>query len=563
MRDSTPTYPTRRAARTVLAAMAAVALAWTAGPGASQLPAQAQQAADSVVVEEISVTVGPDRAALTAELSDGTRADIALEDGDVVVAGEERAGYTPGGELESAWRDFLRTSVDPTAANLAATLGDWSPPRGADSEAAEVLTAAVSDLASVAQRSEAAATAAPDTGREEGAAAAADTGTLAGEETRVAPPGRPLNELRDGLRRLRSSLERVGRGVGAIGEASLVVHDDYEIEEDRTVDGDVALLSGDLTVAGDVTGDVLVLDGELVLESTATVQGDILQVGGSVTNRGGTIDGELVSVGGDRAITRDMEESFGEPSAPPEPDESREQRYRPDRGIGWAIWDTVRDGFGALFTTLSFFVVLAILGAIPIFFAREQFETTVATVRHSFGRSFLLGLAGQVLFLPALVVLAVGILTVPLIPVFMLAVALACVGGYLAVGYAVGDVIREKGYDWPGGLGSGPYRTLLVGLAVLLLLFGVLAVLEFFGDMAGPLQVLSLLGAITVSWVATTAGFGAVALSYAGARDDWAGPGGPGGGATPPVPPADDESPPPPGPEAGGESPGTEEGHRA
>ena len=548
-----PTRTIRRTARTALAAMAAAVLAWAAGPGASPLPAQAQEA----VVEEVSVTVGPDRAALTAELSDGTRSDIALEDGDVVVAGEERASYTPGGELESAWRDFLRTSVDPTGANLASALQAWSPPSGADSAAAEVLTAAVAELASVARRSAPAATAASDTVPDEGeGAAAADTGTLTGEGTRVVPSGRPLDELRDGLRRLRSSLERVGRGVGAIGEASLVVHDDYEIESDRTVDGDVALLSGELTVAGDVTGDVLVLDGELVLESTAAVEGDILQVGGSVTNRGGSIGGELVSVGGDRAITRDMEESFGEPPAPPERDDrSWEERYGPDRGIGWAIWDNLRDGFSKLSLTISFFIVLAILGAIPLYFARGEFEVTAATVRHSFVRSFLLGLAGQVLFLPALVVLAVGILTVPLIPVFMLAVALAFAGGYVAVGYAVGDLIGERGYDWLRQLAAGPYRTLLVGLAALQILYVVISFLDFFGGITGPLYGMTWAGATIVTWIAFTAGFGAVALSYAGTRDDWAGPGGPGGGATPPVPPADDESPPPPGPETGGPSP--------
>lgn len=553
MRQSTSTI--RRTARTVLAAVAAAALAWTwtSGPGASPLPAQAQEAADTAVVEELSVTVGPDRAALTAELSDGTGTEVALEDGDVVVAGEERAAYTPGGELDSAWRDFLRNSVDPGGADLASALQGWSAPSGADSAATEALTAAVAELAGVARRS------APT------AAAAPDTGTLAGEETRVVPSGRPLDELRGALERLRSSLERVGRGVGAVGESSLVVHDDYEIEEGRTVDGDVALLSGELTVAGAVAGDVLVLDGNLVLESTASVEGDVLQVGGSVTSRGGSIGGDLVSVGGDRAITRDVEESFGEPPTPPETDH-RVERYGPDRGIGWTIWDNLRDAFSKLSLTISFFIVLAILGAIPLYFAREEFEITAATVRHSFVRSFLLGLAGQVLFLPALVVLAVGILTVPLIPVFMLAVALAFAGGYVAVGYAVGGLIGERGYDWLRELAAGPYRTLLVGLAALQVLYVVISFLDVFGGIAGPLYGMTWVGATIVTWIAFTAGFGAVALSYAGTRDDWAGPGGPGSGTTPPVPPAGDESPPPPGPEAGGpspEEPGPRAGDRA
>lgn len=556
MRHTTRTT-LRSTASTVLAAVAASALVWAAGPGASPAAAQAQEAADTALVEQVSVTVGPDRAALEAELSDGTRADIALDEGEVLVSGEERAEYTPGGELEAAWRDFLRTSVDPGTADLASALEGWSAPAGADSAAARALTDAVAELAAVARRGAPTAAAGPDTAPDE-EPSTADTATLTDEGTRVVPRGRPMDELRDGLERLRSSLERVGRRVGAIGEASLVVHDDYEIESGRTVDGDVALLSGELAIAGEVAGDVLVLDGDLVLESTATVEGDVLQVGGSVTNRGGTIGGELVSVGGEEAITREMEESLEERRAPPETDDDYwEGRYGPDRGIGWTIWNNVQEGFEKLSLTISFFIVLAILGAIPLYFAREEFEVTAATVRHSFLRSFLLGLAGQVLFLPAVVVLAVGILTIPLIPVFMLAVALAFAGGYVAVGYAVGDMIGERGYDWIRRLASGRYRTLLVGLAALQILYVVISFLDVFGGVTGALYGLTWAGATTVTWIAFTAGFGAVALSYAGTRDDWATPGGPGGpgGSAPPVPPADDGTPPPPGPETGGPSP--------
>ena len=545
MRDST--RPIRNTVRTALSALAAVALLWAAGPGASRAQAQAADA----VVEEVSVRVGPESAELTAELSDGTTRSLALEDGEVLVDGEARAGYASGGELESAWREFLRSSVDPAGANLAAALRGWSPPSGVDSEGADALSGAVAELATVAERGAPTPSAAPDTVPAE--AAAPDTGELVGEGTRVVPSGRPAEELRSRLDRLRDALREIGRGAGALGSASLVVHDDYEIESGETVDGDVALLDGELTIAGDVTGDVLVLDGDLVLEPDASVEGDVLQVGGSVTNRGGRIGGELVSVGGEDLIRREMEEAFGE--APEADRDSWEERYGPDRGIGWTIWDNLRDGFNKLSLTISFFIVLAIVGAIPLYFAREELDVTAGTVRHSFVRSFLLGLAGQVLFLPALVVLAVGVLTIPLIPVFMLAVALAFVGGYVAVGYAVGELIGERGYDWLQRFGSSPYRTLLIGLAALQILYVVISFLDLFGGVTGPLYGLTWAGATTVTWVAFTAGFGAVALSYAGTRDDWAGPGGPGGGEAAAPPTAGGEAPPPPGPETGGPAP--------
>ncbi len=537
MRHPTPTFPYM--ARATLTALAAVALVWAA---ADAEPAPAQEAGQEAVLEEISVRVGPESAELTAEMTDGSTAAVALESGQVLVDGEVRASYESGGELEAAWREFLRDGVDPGAADVPAVLREWSPPAGADPDAASALTSALERLASAA-----------DAGTAAGAAeqeSAADTVELTEEGTRVVPSGRPLEELSSRLDRLRSALERIGGG--ALGGASLVVHDDYEVESGRTVDGSVALLSGELTVSGEVDGDVLVLDGDLVLESGASVAGDVLQVGGTVTNRGGRIAGELVSIGGDEAVTREMEESFGEPPAPPRPDEdSWEERYGPDRSIGQVIWSNLRDGFSKLSLTLSFFIVLAILGAIPLYFARDEFEVATATVEHSFGRSFLLGLAGQVLFFPALVVLAVGVLTIPLIPVFALAVSLAFAGGYLAVGYAVGNLIGERGYDWLQRLASGPYRSLLVGLAALQILYVVISFLDFFGGVAGPLYGLTWAGATTVTWVAFTAGFGAVALSYAGTRDDYAGPGGPGGGTEPPVPAGGEAPPPGPGSGAG------------
>lgn len=552
MRDSTRQI--RSTARTALAALAAAALAWawSAGPGAAA--AVAQEGAPDDRLEEVSVRVGPGTAELSGSMADGSSVTVALEDGEVVVDGETAATYATGGELESAWRDFLRDRVDPGAANVAPALRSWSPPSGADSDAAAAISEALARIASAADAAAGAPSAGEpgptdeEAGTEAGAQETDTAEIMDEEETRVVPSGRSLDDLRSGIDRLRDALRDIGRGaVDAAADASLVVHDDYDIESGRTVDGSVALLSGELTVSGQVDGDVLVLDGDLILEDGSRVGGDVLQVGGAVTNRGGTIGGQLVSVGGEEAISREMAER-AEQSA--REDREFDRRYGPGQAIGYAIWDNLREGFSKLSLTLSFFIVLAVLGAIPLYFARPKFETTARTARHSFGRSFLLGLAAQVLFLPALVVLAVGVLTIPLIPVFMVAVALAFAAGYVAVGYAVGDVVVERGYDWIRRIGSGPYRTLLIGLAALQVLYVVVSVLDFFGGVTGALYGLTWAGATTVTWIAFTAGFGAVALSYAGTRDDYAGPGGPGdGGGEPPVPPTGGESPPPPGPE--------------
>ncbi|MGH7677456.1 MAG: BamA/TamA family outer membrane protein, partial [Gemmatimonadaceae bacterium] len=58
-----------------------------------------------------------------------------------------------------------------------------------------------------------------------------------------------------------------------------------EIAEDRTVEGDVAVINGPVLISGRVTGRVLAINGDVVLRPTARIDGDLLVVGGEVEGR--------------------------------------------------------------------------------------------------------------------------------------------------------------------------------------------------------------------------------------------------------------------------------------
>jgi hypothetical protein len=58
-----------------------------------------------------------------------------------------------------------------------------------------------------------------------------------------------------------------------------------EIDEDRVIDGDVAVLNGPLMISGRVKGRVLAINSDVVLRSTARIDGDLLVVGGEVEGR--------------------------------------------------------------------------------------------------------------------------------------------------------------------------------------------------------------------------------------------------------------------------------------
>ena len=71
-----------------------------------------------------------------------------------------------------------------------------------------------------------------------------------------------------------------------------------EIEQDRVVEGDVAVLDGPLLIAGRVKGRVLAINSDVILRPTARIDGDLLVVGGEVEGR------HVAYVGGETRIYR-------------------------------------------------------------------------------------------------------------------------------------------------------------------------------------------------------------------------------------------------------------------
>lgn len=58
-----------------------------------------------------------------------------------------------------------------------------------------------------------------------------------------------------------------------------------EIDEDRVVDGDLAVLNGPVLISGRVKGRVLAINSDVILRPTARIDGDLLVVGGEVEGR--------------------------------------------------------------------------------------------------------------------------------------------------------------------------------------------------------------------------------------------------------------------------------------
>jgi hypothetical protein len=188
-----------------------------------------------------------------------------------------------------------------------------------------------------------------------------------------------------------------------------------------------------------------------------------------------------------------------------------------------ALERTARNAAGVL----GVFITLLTLGGGLVLFARPNLEVVSDTVSHSFGRSFVTGLLGQILLLPTFGMLVVGLILsvagILLLPfavvVYALLVILGVVGGYLAVAHAVGETYIRRRLA-RGHVGSpNSYRYLFTGLGALVLLWVVWAVFGWVpvaGDLVRG-------AAVLVTWLLATAGFGAALLSRAGIRESFAG----------------------------------------
>ncbi|MBW8873489.1 MAG: polymer-forming cytoskeletal protein [Acidobacteria bacterium] len=240
---------------------------------------------------------------------------------------------------------------------------------------------------------------------------------------------------------------------------------------------DVAALDGSVEVSGQVTGDIVVLRGDVRLAPTARVGGDIFVVGGSVhAAPGAHAGGRMVSYPTASNAWMTLLEG-------------------PSLGLGFASRLVV----GAKLALLAAWAALLLL-----FFAasgRQLLETADGVRREPF-RSFFVGLTGVVslvltgLFFSAF---ARGLIGVPLLILVVILALVLKLWGMVAVFYALGDwvsrhLLRRR---------FRPLNAATIGLLVL----GAVKFLPWFG---------------VVAWTtATFIGIGAALSTKFGRREPW------------------------------------------
>lgn len=288
-------------------------------------------------------------------------------------------------------------------------------------------------------------------------------------------------------------------GLGArLPDAASFTYGDRRIGPDSTFKGIIAVARGNLDVFGTIEGDAYTIDGDIRVHRGGHITGDAYAAAGSVIIEGGTIDGRK------RAFTTPAPVTGRAPAKPLTTLESIKL------AIGW-------------------FALLTIIGLGVMVFAEPNLDGVVIGLERGFAKAFWMGVAGQVLMAPALLVLvaalAITVLGVLLIPFAIVAYVIAAAGlvtlGFLAVARLTGGAFTsDRGTTSPRGV---HLRALVVGLAVYFGVWVLAAAFTWYPMVGAILRTI----AIALTWAAATLGLGATILSRAGTVRPGAGSGKP------------------------------------
>ena len=478
------------------------------------LPAQGFAQARSVVSKQVSV--GSTEAALAIEFQDGGRLDVALRDGSVILDDRTLGSFERGGALDGSWRALLGQAIALENGALARALIDWDPPAGLSGPGAGVADALDRGL---------------EDALELPAVDAADTGGISvsiGDGTENALAKLLVGSL-GRLSVIQESLEGLGSRI------RVHIEEDLDVPPGTSVEGPIVVIDGDARIAGEIRGDLVVVDGSVALEDGSRITGELRLADTRLLRNEGTVEGGVVDVlATERSEADDLREQLRSELRDEIRRDLRDEIRDVTRGNdrGFSLLSPIRSvvrGVGGLIETVFIVLVLGLLGAGAVAFAGPNLDMVADTARQAPGRAAAVGMAGTFLLIPvwilgavALVVSIVGIpVAIAWLPLFPAAVLVAALFGYVAVARNAGEWLADSGYAWTDWIRkSNPVHTIFAGLVGLMLAFAVadvISILPFFGILSG---LLVFLGTV-LTFLAAQIGFGAVILTRGGRRREY------------------------------------------
>lgn len=247
------------------------------------------------------------------------------------------------------------------------------------------------------------------------------------------------------------------------GEAIIVVSGDVTVPRSETVEG-VYVASGDVTIAGHVTGDVAVLSGDALV--TGTIDGDLITASGNARL------GPSAEVGGDVSYADER------------PTVSLDARVHGD--VEKLEWPDLGGAFGVgwLLIWIAMGISFGLLGALLILIAPRAADSIYGRSRERVGPTIAIGVAIAIALPVAAAIAGVTLVGLPLAIGILLALLPLGAVAYTATAWVIGRRILEP----------PRHRVLsfLVGLAIL----RALAIVPIIGVLVGLAAVVVGLGLI-------------------------------------------------------------------
>ena len=285
------------------------------------------------------------------------------------------------------------------------------------------------------------------------------------------------------------------------------------VAENERVEGDVVAIGGPVTVDGEVTGDVVGVGGGLTLGPRAVVRGEVTAVGGP--------------------FNRDPQaQVFGKVN---EIGIGANGQTLPPYNINMpnVLFGSLASRVGRFATTVVRVLMFILFALIVTAVAQRPVQQIAARISSEPVRAGLVGLLGEILFVPVLVVtilaLVISIIGIPLlllVPFGIILVGIVMLVGFTGAAHLVGTWTLGRF----GRAERNPYLIAAVGIVVIagLTLIGRLFALAL-GGLGAPFYIAGYL----LEYVAWTIGFGAAIQTWLQMRR---GPAAPPIGTPPPEP---------------------------
>lgn len=278
-------------------------------------------------------------------------------------------------------------------------------------------------------------------------------------------------------------------GVHRTGDQTVALRD--------TVRGTLVVIDGTLRIAGTILGNAIVLNGAVIVDSSAHVTGDVVAAEhGAAISAAGRIDGELRTL-----------DAIAPMSA-----------SAPVTAAGSVLTD--------LKQTAAWFGILILLAIGVLTNAGDAMQRVNAALKSGFGRNVVVGLMAQLALLPILATIClmltltlIGILLVPFaIVAYVIAVlGLVVLGGLGAIQMLGAGITARR----PGVTDrAARLQALVTGMLLLSIPWLAAAALASSPVAAAWVRTL----ALGITWIAATAGLGAALRTRGGTRshdDPW------------------------------------------